>query len=451
MDILLVEDERTLAIPLADALGERGHSVKVFHDGAAALAWLSEHRCELVVTDVRLPGAGGISILQRARSQDPPCEVLVMTGYASVDQAVEAMRGGAVSYLQKPFPMEALLTQVERVQETRNMQNELRRLRRQAGDDSRQLTGTSTAVTEINKRIRKVAAESVTVLITGESGTGKERVARALHQLSAGAEQPFVPVACSAIPAGLLEGELFGFRKGSFTGADEDRSGLLEEAGEGTLFLDDIDDVPMEAQAKLLRVLQEREFTRLGGHAVRPFRARVLAATKVDLQEAVAQGNFREDLYFRLNVVPLRLVPLRERTEDLPTLLGALLQRWDPEGRHRIAPEALRKMALHPWPGNVRELENSLRRALALAGRARILRLEHLLPGGIGSHSVRSQGEIVPLREAAARAESETIRAALAETGGRKQKAAELLGVSRKVLWQKMKELGLDENKDSGS
>jgi DNA-binding NtrC family response regulator len=347
--------------------------------------------------------------------------------------------------------MEALLGQVERVEETRNMQNELRRLRKQAGDDSTQLTGTSTAVHEINKRIRKVASENVTVLITGDSGTGKERVARALHELGNGAEQPFVPVACSAIPAGLLEGELFGFRKGSFTGADEDRSGLLEEAGEGTVFLDDIDDVPLEAQAKLLRVLQEREFTRLGGHSVRPFRARVLAATKVDLQQAVAAGKFREDLYFRLNVVPLRLVPLCERTEDLSALLGALLQRWDPEGRHRIAPEALRKLAMHPWPGNVRELENSLRRALALAGRARILRLEHLLPGGIGSHSVSGHGEIVPLREAAARAESESIRAALAETGGRKQKAAELLGVSRKVLWQKMKELGLEENKENGS
>ncbi len=451
MDILLVEDERTLAIPLADALGERGHSVKVFHDGAAALAWLNEHRCELVVTDVRLPGADGISILQRARSQDPPCAVLVMTGYASVDQAVEAMRGGAVSYLQKPFPIEALLSQVERVAETRRMQNELRLLREQAGEDARQLTGTSTAVVEINKRITKVAGEPVTVLITGESGTGKERVARVLHQLGAGLDKPFVPVACSAIPAGLLEGELFGFRKGAFTGADEDRSGLLEEAADGTLFLDDIDDVPLEAQAKLLRVLQEREYTRLGGHSTRTFNARVLAATKVDLKEAVAAGSFREDLYFRLNVVPLRLVPLRERTEDISPLLGALLKRWDPEGRHRVAPEALRKLALHPWPGNVRELENSLRRALALAGRARILRLEHLLPGGIGSHSVNGLNEVVPLREAAARAESESIRAALAETGGRKQKAADLLGVSRKVLWQKMKELGLEEPKDNGS
>jgi len=449
MDILLVEDERTLAIPLADALGARGHSVKMFHDGAAALAWLNEHHCELVVTDVRLPGADGISILQRARSQDPPCEVLVMTGYATVDQAVDAMRGGAISYLQKPFPMEALLTLVERIAETRKMQQELRRLREQVGDVAHQLTGASVAVGEINKRIQKVAAQPVTVLITGESGTGKERVARALHHLGVGAEKPFVPVACTAIPAGLLEGELFGFRKGAFTGADEDRSGLLEEAADGTLFLDDIDDVPLEAQAKLLRVLQEREYSRVGGHSLRPLRARVLAATKVDLLQAVAAGAFREDLYFRLNVVPLRLVPLRERTEDIPPLLGALLRRWDPEGRHRIAPETLRKLVLHPWQGNVRELENSLRRGLALAGRSRILRLEHLLPGGVGSHSVSGQGEIVPLREAAARAESESIRGALAETGGRKQKAADLLGVSRKVLWQKMKELGLEESKDS--
>ncbi|MGB0953393.1 MAG: sigma-54-dependent transcriptional regulator [Planctomycetota bacterium] len=446
MDILLVEDERTLAIPLADAMTQQGHKVVTLHDGSAALAWLAEHRCDLVVTDVRLPGADGIAILQRTRSQDPPGEVLVMTGYASVDQAVEAMRGGAVSYLQKPFPMDALLNQVQRVAETRAMQEELRALRERAGEDATKLTGTSVAVSELNQRLRQVADEEVTVLITGESGTGKERVARALHQLGAGSDKPFIPVSCSAIPAGLMEGELFGFKKGSFTGADEDRTGLLAEATGGTLFLDDVDDVPLEAQAKLLRVLQEREFTQLGSQEAQVFDARVLAATKIPLDEAVAAGTFREDLYFRLNVVPLRLPPLRERTEDLAPLLGDLLARWDPERRHRVAPEALRKLVRHAWKGNVRELENALRRALALAGRARILRYEHFLPGG-GASDMTAASELIGLKEAVAQAEKSAIRAALVATEGRKIKAAELLGVSRKVLWQKMKELGLEEER----
>ncbi|PCJ53894.1 MAG: sigma-54-dependent Fis family transcriptional regulator [Planctomycetota bacterium] len=450
MDILLVEDERTLAVPLADAMTKAGHRVVTLFDGAAALSWLDEHRCDLVVTDVRLPGADGIAVQQRARKQDPPCEVLVMTGYASVDQAVEAMRSGAVSYLQKPFPMEALLTQVERVASTRALQAEVRRLREQAGEDASRLTGGSVAIETINQRIQKVAAEDVTVLIVGESGTGKERVARALHALGRGQEKPFVPVSCSAIPAGLMEGELFGFKKGSFTGAEEDRTGLLHEAADGTLFLDDVDDVPLEAQAKLLRVLQEREFTQLGSQTAQSFRARVLAASKVPLEEEVAAGRFREDLFFRLNVVPLRLPPLRERSEDIAPLLGELLARWDPENRHRVGPDALRKLVRHPWPGNVRELENALRRALALAGRARILRYEHFLPGG-GILDIHGDAEVMGLKEAVANAEKKVIRAALVATQGRKIKAAEMLGISRKVLWQKMKELGLEEDRGTST
>ena len=444
MRILLVEDERTLAEPLADALREAGHDPAVLHDGAAALAWLSEHSCDLVVTDVRLPGADGIEVLRRARGQDPPLPALVMTGYASVEQAVDAMKLGAHGYLQKPFPTAALLAQVERIAELAAMRRELQRLRAGSDGNDLLLTGGSPAVETLNARLRRIAGEDVAVLVRGESGTGKERVARALHRLGPHAESPFVPVSCSAIPAGLMEGELFGFLKGSFTGADHDRAGMFEEAGDGTLFLDDVDDVPLEAQAKLLRVLQEREFTPLGGSRARPFRARVVAATKVPLQEAVAEGRFREDLYFRLHVVPLEIPPLRERPEDLPALLGEFLRRADPEGRYRVPAETLGKLALHPWPGNIRELENALTRALALAGRARVLRVDHFLPGGIGAHAHGGGGQVLPLREVTRRAESEAIRAALAETGGRKLKAAELLGVSRKVLWQKMKELGLE-------
>lgn len=438
--ILLVEDERTLAVPLTELLQEAGHEVVHLPDGAAALAWLQEKRADLVVTDVRLPGADGLRVLARAREQDPPCEVLVMTGYASVEQAVDAMRLGAVSYLQKPFPAEALLRHVARVAETNAMMAELRRLREASGEELL-LTGSSAAVRAVNERVLSAAREAeTTVLIQGESGTGKERVARALHRLGPRVNAPFVAVACGAIPPQLLEGELFGFRRGAFTGADADRDGLCHEAGEGTLFLDDIGDLPIEAQSKLLRLLQERNFKPLGANKELPFRARVIAAARGKLSEQVAAGAFREDLYYRLHVVPLELPALRERSEDLSALLAAFLARHDPEGRFRVPPETLRRLILHPWPGNVRELENAVVRAIALAGRARVLKIDHFLPGGGGS-----AGGLVSLHEAVRRAEAEAIHAALAETAGRRIDASKLLGISRKVLWQKMKDLGIED------
>ncbi len=442
--ILLVEDERTLAVPLMDLLQEAGHSVTHVADGAAALAWLGEQRADLVVTDVRLPGADGLQVLRRARAQDPPGEVLVMTGYATIAQAVEAMRGGAVSYLQKPFPAEALLQQVARVATARSMQEELRRLREESLGGML-LTGASAAVRAVNERIATLAAQpALAVLLQGESGSGKERAARALHRLGARPDAPFVPLGCGAVPVPLFEGELFGVRRGAFTGADADRAGLCEEAGDGTLFLDDVDSLPPEAQAKLLRLLQERNFKAVGGNEERPFRARVLAAARGRLSDLVAAGAFREDLYYRLAVVTLDLPPLRERIADLPALLGAFLRRLDPEGRFRVPPETLRRLALHPWPGNVRELENATLRATALAGRARVLRPEHFLPGqGDGGPAAAADGG--SLHEAVRAAEIEAIRAALAATGGRRIEAAKLLGVSRKVLWQKIRDLGLGE------
>ncbi len=441
MDILLVEDEKALAVPLADAMCDRGHRVTTLFEGPAALAWLAENHCDLLITDVRLPGADGLQVLQRARQLDPPAACLVMTGYATVEQAVEAMTLGAISYLQKPFPTAALLRLVGQVEEVRAMQREIDRLRAGASTGQPGLSGPSGQVREVQERIQAAADGGVPVLILGESGTGKERVARAIHTQSARTLQPFIPVPCAAIPASLLEGELFGYRKGAFTGADEDRDGLLALAGEGTLFLDDVEELATEAQAKMLRVLQEREFQPLGAARPRHLHAAVVAATKVDLAERVKSGSFREDLYYRLAVVPLVIPPLRERPEDLPVLLGEFLAGSDPEGRFRIPPETLRTLAQYDWPGNVRELENALRRALALSGRARVLRPQHFLPGGpaAGLH----QEEILPLREAVRRAEAEAIRKAMAATGGRKLKAAELLGISRKVMWQKMKDLGL--------
>jgi DNA-binding NtrC family response regulator len=442
--ILLVEDERTLAVPLVELLERAGHVVTHLPDGAAALAWLQEKRADLVITDVRLPGADGLQVLRRARSQDPPCEVLVMTGYATIAQAVEAMRGGAAGYLQKPFPSEALLQQVARLAEGRMLQEELRRLREEAHEDAL-LTGTSAMIRSLNERLMSLARDSeATVLLQGESGTGKERAARALHRLGPRATAPFIPVACGAIPAQLLEGELFGFRRGSFTGADQDRSGLCAEAAEGTLFLDDVENLSPEAQAKLLRLVQERTFRPLGASQEEPFRARLVSSASHKLSDLVAAGQFREDLFYRLHVVVLDLPPLRERVEDLPALLAAFLRRHDPEGRFRVPPETLRRLSLHHWPGNVRELANAAVRAIALAGRARVLRPEHFLPGAAegGDGAVADGGS---LREAVRRAEIEVIRSALAATGGKRIEAANLLGVSRKILWQKIRDLGLGE------
>lgn len=446
MEVLLVEDERTLAIPLGDALRDAGHKVTVLYDGAAALAWLQEGRCDLVVSDVRLPGADGLQILKRARRQDPPADVLIMTGYATVEQAVEAMNEGAVNYLQKPFPKKALLGQVKRVQEIRQMQAELLRFRQQEGQDGGDLglTGTSAVMEDVRARIRAASRQDVTVLIQGESGTGKERVAKALHRESPRAEQPFLGVSCAAVPESLLEGELFGFRKGAFTGAEEDHAGRFQQAGSGTLLLDDVDDLTLEAQASLLRALQEREFSPLGSQESLPLQARILAATRADLAEAVQNGRFREDLYYRLAVVPLRLPPLRERMEDLPVLVAEFLRRQDPAGRLQVPAETLRKLAEHDWPGNVRELENAVTRAVALAGQARQLRVEHFLPGGPLAGTRRRAQDVKPLRESVRLAEREAIRAALAATGGRRAEAAKLLGISRKALWQKAKELGLE-------
>ncbi|HEX9792365.1 MAG TPA: sigma-54 dependent transcriptional regulator [Planctomycetota bacterium] len=446
MEILLVEDERSLAVPLGDALREAGHRVTVLYEGAAALAWLEASRCDLVVTDVRLPGASGVQVMQRARRQDPPADVLMITGYATVEQAVEAMRGGAHSYLQKPFPTEVLLGFVERIENLRAMQAELEQLRGRASDlgGDLGLHGTSAVLEDVRARIRAASRSDATVLVQGESGTGKERAARALHAAGPRARRPFVAVSCAAIPANLLEGELFGYRRGAFTGAEEDRDGRFAQAEDGTLFLDDAHDLPQAAQAALLRALQEREFLPLGARHPQPLRARVVAATRIDLGDAVRAGDFREDLYYRLAVVPLHMPPLRERLEDLPVLVAAFLRSGDPEGRLQVPQETMRRLADHDWPGNVRELENSVTRALALAGRARVLRPEHFLPGGpLAARALRPE-DVLPLRESVRRAEREAIRSALAATAGRRAEAATLLGISRKALWQKAKELGLE-------
>lgn len=444
MEILLVEDEKSLAITLADQLEELGHQVMVLYRGDAALAAMSEQNFDLVVTDCRLPGADGIEVLERARLLDPPADAVVMTGYATVDQAVDAMRGGAFSYLQKPFPIAALESLVTKIDELRSMRRELEQLRAQSSDLSYdRLVGSSASMTGLRSRLEKVAAGDAPVLLVGESGTGKGLAAKFLHCNSDLASEVMVPVACGAIPANLLEGELYGYRKGAFTGAEEDRSGLLAHVGRGILFLDDVDDLPLAAQASFLRVLQEREFMPLGSSKPQPFLGRIVAASKQDLVELVRAGLFREDLYYRLEVLTVELPPLREHLDDLPELVAHFLQDADPLGKRDVPTATLGALRDHDWPGNVRELENSVKRAVALCGRAKLLRREHFLPGGPLAATVIRRTDMPSLGETVRLAEREAIRAALAASNGKRVEAAEILGISRKALWQKSRELGL--------
>ncbi|MDP6963894.1 MAG: sigma-54 dependent transcriptional regulator [Planctomycetota bacterium] len=442
MRILLVEDEATLAIPLSDSLRELRHEVIHIADASAALAWLGSNVADIVVSDVRLPNGDGMQILKRARELNPPAEVLMMTGFATIEQAVSALKDGAFNYLQKPFTTDAFIGHIGKIVELRNLQSEVLHLRQQA-THSLLLSGKSPEIESINKSLVEWSENDLTVLIVGSSGTGKERAARALHKLSPIADKPFVAVSCAAIPSSLFEGELFGYRKGAFSGADSDHSGLLSSVNGGVLFLDDIDDIPFELQSKILRTLQESEYLRIGEVSPRKFSGRVIAASKRPLMDMVTAGEFREDLFHRLNVLNLNLPTLASRPEDIPVLLSDLLKRWDVEGRYSVSSAALKKMCLHDWPGNVRELENSLRRAIAISGRVRVLQFEHFINDNQAS-ALGRDSEVMGLREVTARAEAEAIRNALRATGGRKAKAAELLGITRKVLWSKMSDLGLD-------
>ena len=454
MRILLAEDEVTIVITLRDALEEAGHEVVHAADTQSALAALEARAPELVLTDVRMPGEGGMAILRRSVALEPARPVLVMTGFATIDQAVLAMREGAADYVQKPFRNEALVKKIAEFGRRRALEAENRGLRDEnatlrAGLRSHEgfedFVGSSLAMQAVFERIRTVAATDATVLIRGESGTGKERVARALHGASARAEGPFVAISCAALPETLLEAELFGHEKGAFTDAQREKRGRFELAHGGTVFLDDIDDMPLAVQVKLLRVLQERVIERLGAESARAVDLRVVAATKVALRELVRAGRFREDLFYRINVVPVELPPLRERAGDVPLLVQHMLQRHGGGRAFTVARATLATLERYPWPGNVRELENAVQRAIALAGDGRELALEHMLPlDPRWRGAAEVPDEVRPLREVLKAAEKQHIARALELCGGHRSQTADKLGISRKVLWEKMRELDLE-------
>jgi len=449
MRILLVEDEQTIAVTLRDDLEGVGYEVEHCGDGKQAIAVLQRTSFDVVITDVRLPGADGMQVLHAAKQARPDTEVLIMTAYATVEHAVEAMRLGADDYIQKPFLNEHVLDRLRRIGKLRALLHENAQLREQLNHSQGQglpgVIGQSRAMQTVVKTVRTVAPTDASVLIEGESGTGKERIARAIHLLSQRKDKPFVALSCGALPDTLLETELFGHEKGAFTDAQRQRRGRFEVADGGTIFLDDIDDMPLSVQVKLLRVLQEREFERVGGESLVRVDIRVVAATKVPLLDHVRSGKFREDLYYRLNVVPVRLPPLREREGDLPLLVQHFVEKLGGGRQFTVKTDVLEVMSDYSWPGNVRELENRIAQAIALSGGATILKKEHLLPVDKSRRAaLEPPTALRSLREVLVEAEREHLRTVLRGVGGHRTKAASVLGISRKVLWEKLKDYGIE-------
>ncbi len=455
--ILLIEDDARIAGELRRVLESEGWKVVIAGSAEAGLARAAEKGCDLVITDFRLPGASGMDVLKRLHAAQPRLPVILMTAHGTTDTAIEATKMGAYDYLLKPFEMPELLALVQKaLAGSRLMSAPVELGSASATHDS--IVGQSRAMQEIYKEIGRVAAKPVTVLIRGETGTGKELVARALYQHSDRAEQPFIAVNCAAIPETLLESELFGHERGAFTGADARRIGRFEQAHGGTIFLDEIGDLSPNTQAKLLRVLQERSIQRLGGKETIPIDARVIAATHRDLEAAMHEKQFRDDLFYRLSVVVITLPPLRERAEDIPALVQYFLRRYGKElgaERASIQPKAVQLLSEQSWPGNIRELENAVRKALLLArgyaiGAGDIRKALSASPARIGGGSPIA-AHVAELLAAANRGTMHDVRAVLLENAdrelftqaiklahGNQAKAARWLGVSRLTMREKL-------------
>jgi two-component system response regulator HydG len=435
--ILAVDDQPGVRELLNAVLGADGHEVEPASDGAAAVRALAGGFHDLVIMDIRMPGMDGITALERVKELSPRTGVVMMTAYASVETAVRAMKLGAFDYITKPIDIDEVRAVVARFIESIDPTEA-----EGIPVESRDVVGASDALRAVLELAHRVAASDATVLVLGESGTGKEVVAREIHRASPRARQPFVAVNCSAIPETLLESELFGHEKGSFTGAVRQRKGRFELAEGGTIFLDEIGDMSPALQAKLLRFLQDHRLQRVGGSIDVTVDARVIAATNRDLEREVAEGRFRDDLFFRLNVVTITVPPLRERPEDVPLLVEHFLRLYAPEGAKpkKISPRAMRLLMGHPWPGNVRELENAIQRSVVLS-RGETIFPEQLPPRVRAAESAEpAAGAGRTMREV----ERDVIVKTLKETGGNRTKAAVILGISRRTLQNKIKEYGID-------
>ena len=441
--VLVVEDEERLRTNIARYLERDGHEVECVADGSAALEALDERAFDVVLTDLRLPKASGMAVLERAHTTQPEAVVLVMTAYASVDSVIEALRCGAHDYLLKPLSLAGLAAKIRRVAEYHALSRENARLRRAIrddGDPAELIRLPSAPMQALCRIVEKVAPSRSSVLIEGESGTGKELVARAIHDLSDRRDKPFVPVNVSAIPTELVESCLFGHERGAFTGAERRREGLFRAASGGTLFLDEIGELPLPVQAKLLRATETREILPVGSD--RPLRVdtRLLSATHRDLNAMAAEGTFREDLLYRLGVFRLAVPALRDHAEDIPTMVARFIARQSREQKKQVfgcEPEALRRLMRYAWPGNVRELSNVIERAVVLCDGERV---------GVADLPLELQGdesESTRLHDAIAAFERRHIASVLATCGGSREKAADLLGISPATLYRRLAQLGL--------
>ncbi|MDA3902678.1 MAG: sigma-54 dependent transcriptional regulator [Desulfuromusa sp.] len=441
--ILVAEDEEIMRITVLDHLRHQGWQVDDAANGIAALDLVKKNNYDLVISDIRMPGMDGEKLLDEVKQRAPRTEVILMTAHGNADDAVSCLKQGAADYILKPFDLDDLTFRVERLLNILTIKARCVSLENCCGQ-RQPLIGSSTPMQQLLKLISQVSQSAATVLIQGESGTGKELVAAAIHYESRRADKPYIRVNCAAIPAGLLESELFGHEKGAFTGAEQTSIGKFELADQGTILLDEIGEMPPNLQVKLLRVLQEHEIERVGGKAPIPIDVRVLCATARDLTEEIKKGKFREDLYYRLQVIPVSVPTLRERKEDIPELSDFFLQHFGQERglTFTLSAEALQALNVYSFPGNIRELRNILERLTVLAPATKIQLWD--LPTeirGIKEESA-NKGEI-NLAAAVAVAEKQCIRNALKKTAGNKTEAAEVLGISRKNLWEKMKQYGI--------
>ena len=462
--ILIVEDEPKMLRLLELNLTEEGYTTHTASNAETGLNTLRQEKIDLVVTDLKLPGMDGLEFLQAVKRTDARIPVIVMTAYGTVETAVEAMKAGASDYVLKPFSLEEMKLIVRKELDVHSLREENRSLREALGRryEFKNIVARSPKMQEVLATVERVAPTNSTILLGGESGVGKDMIARALHQHSHRVSGPFVKINCTAIPENLLESELFGYEKGAFTGAVSSKPGKFELADKGTVFLDEIGDVPGTTQVKLLRVLQDREFERLGGTKTLKVDVRVVAATNQDLRAALEQGTFREDLYYRLNVVPINLPPLRERKADVPYLVDHFIERFVRESGKPIkgiTPAAQKMLMEFHWPGNVRELENIIERAVSLSAGAMLdvadirLDLSPSRPGGAGiaafTMSAGGTTAFPPPGVTLEQFEDEMIKEALRRAGGNKSQAARLLGLSRNALRYRLAKMGLPDENES--
>ena len=456
MDILLVDDEAELRLSLAEALRDAGHRVTMASDGAEARGHVMARVFDVVICDVRLPQVDGLTLFRRLRLESPTTDVILITAFGEVSDAVAALKEGAYDYLTKPFDIDELMVTVKRIASQRALRKELEQARVELSGRKPEnlLVGQSPGMRRVLSLIEMVAQSEAPTLVTGESGTGKELVARMLHDRSGRRDAPFVVVNCGALTETLIEAELFGHERGAFTGAVRRRDGRFKAADGGTLFLDEVAELPLSAQTKLLRVLQEGTFEPIGTNTTVKVDVRVVSATHRNLKTRIAEGLFREDLFYRINVIEIPLPPLRERPGDLSALLQHFLQRFTPKGRPlpAVSPAAWAALARHGYPGNVRELSHAIEHAVVLSGGGEIA-LQHL-PASIAAQSggrplqentPGGGGEVRPLQTALKEFEREYLLRAITQANGKRIRAAEMLGISRKSLWEKLRQYGLGD------